>query len=36
MKKNVKKTIKKALRKYCNNMYSVYKPCYEAGISPFI
>lgn len=36
MKKNVRSYVKKALKNYCNTMYSIYKPCYESGINPFI
>ena len=36
MKKHVRNFVKKALRNYCNNMYSFYKPCIESGINPFI
>lgn len=32
----MKNLIKKAFIKYCNNMYNLYKPCYDAGINPFI
>ena len=34
MKKNVKNIVKKALKSYCNGMYMLYKPCYEAGVNP--
>lgn len=36
MKKNVRSYVKKAFKNYCNTMYSIYKPCYESGINPFI
>ncbi len=36
MTKHVRKYVKKAFKSYCNNMYSLYKPCYEAGVNPFI
>jgi len=36
MKKHVKRFVKKAFVSYCTNMYSIYKPCYDSGINPFI
>ena len=34
MTKHVKNYVRKAFKSYCTNMYSLYKPCYEAGINP--
>lgn len=34
MKKTVKKHVKKAVKRYMTNMYSVYKPCFELGVNP--
>jgi len=36
MKKNVKNYVKKAVKSYLNNMYSLYKPCFECGVNPFM
>lgn len=36
MKKNVKNYVKKAVKSYMTNMYSVYKPCFEMGINPIL
>lgn len=34
--KKIKNFTKRAIKWYFTNMYEVYKPCYEAGINPFI
>lgn len=34
--KKVKSIISNAFSKYCKAMYEIYRPCYEAGINPFI
>lgn len=34
--KTLKRLVSTAVTKYCKVMYETYRPCFEAGVNPFI